>query len=293
MQWLRLYHDTITDPKWRLVANDSGQTEANVLAVWMHMMINASASSERGTLEGWNDRIVAASLGIPGDAVTAIREAMQGLVLEGQRLTGWDKRQRASDNVADRVQRHRNKAKEPGPGGGSGNGFDNGGHNMSRDANDTVTLHAPDVTLHPTNETLPPLRAQTPDLERKKKGSVAKATAADAAPGSTVLPFPIDDKAKLHGPVLSALVGRMPKRDPEQIRALLTKAFYKIDPQTALDLGAMAALKDEPWSWLCKAVDARLKPKPAAGGRQAGGRPLEAGAAEFLELFERKKAELS
>lgn len=166
MQWLRLYHDTVLDPKWRLVALDSGQPLSAVLAVWMSLLINASASSDRGMLEGWDDRVAGAAIDLRGDAVAAIRQAMQGLVLDGDRLTGWDKRQRASDNVADRVKKHRGKAPETGPGGGSAKGA---GQQPKRDGNGTVTLQDSYVTLHPTNETLPPLRAQTSDLQKEEE----------------------------------------------------------------------------------------------------------------------------
>lgn len=109
MQWLRLYHDTPTDPKWRLVAVESGQTVASVLAVWTCMMVNASQAEPRGTLSGWNDRIIGASLDLKGDAVAAIRSAMQGVVLEGDILTGWERRQRSADSSADRVRQYRER----------------------------------------------------------------------------------------------------------------------------------------------------------------------------------------
>lgn len=147
MKWLRLYHDTVTDPKWRLVAIDSGQPLSAVLAVWMSMLVCASEAKERGTLEGWDDRIAGAAIDLRGDAVRCIREAMQGLVLDGMRLTGWDKRQKASDNVAERVKRHRNnKSRSPAPGGGSGNGQDIPGNGRNGVGNGDVTLHSPGET---------------------------------------------------------------------------------------------------------------------------------------------------
>lgn len=147
MKWLRLYHDTITDPKWRVVAAESGQSEAVVLAVWVHMLVNASAAKARGTLEGWDDRFVGAAMGLKGDVVAAVREAMQGVTLDGMRLTGWDKRQKASDNVAERVRRHRNnKSGSPAPGGGSGNGAAPHGNGTNGVGNGDVTLHSPGET---------------------------------------------------------------------------------------------------------------------------------------------------
>jgi hypothetical protein len=165
MQWLRLYHDTITDEKWRVVANESGQPVGNVLAVWMSMLINASNSSERGTLEGWQDRYVAANLGYPTDAVRAIREAMQGVVLDGDRLSGWDNRQRASDDAGGRQRktRERRETKPPGGGGHGGNG-----HDPEHSATTTECRATLPDCLATVAEN--PLRAQTPDSEKKEGG---------------------------------------------------------------------------------------------------------------------------
>lgn len=154
MRWLRLYHDTINDPKWRVVALESGQPLSAVLAVWMSMLINASDSDERGTLHDWNDRIAGAAIDLRADAVQSIREAMQGLVLDGFRLTGWDKRQRASDDVAARVQRHRSRTKETPPGGGSSNG--SGAYRNGAEARGNG-----DVTLQKRGETEKPLESVT------------------------------------------------------------------------------------------------------------------------------------
>lgn len=163
MQWLRLYHDTINDPKWRLVSNESGQPVGNVLAVWMSMLINASGSSTRGTLEDWQDRYVAAHLGYPTDAVRAIREAMQGVVLDGDRLSGWDKRQMASDTSAERMRRMRAKtAQNDGGGGGDGGGTaqkPNGAYNRHSDGD--VTADFENVTSQTGTVTSPHLARQT------------------------------------------------------------------------------------------------------------------------------------
>lgn len=162
MQWLRLYHDTPNDPKWRLVARKSGQPVGNVLAVWTCMMVHASESEERGTLVGWDDEIAAAVLEYPIEAVMAIREAMQGRVLDGNRLTGWEKRQRASDDVAERVKKHRKTKENPPEGGNSG---PNGGQTTSPDPKPNGSYSNAGVTLHPVTDSLPPLRAQTPDSQ--------------------------------------------------------------------------------------------------------------------------------
>src|SRR3954468_15384364 len=106
MQWLRVHHDLENEPKIRLVAVESGQIEAVVLAVWVRMMICASKADARGTLEGWDDRLVGVTLGLKGSIVTEIRQAMQGVLLDGDTLTGWEKRQRAgSDDAAERKRK--------------------------------------------------------------------------------------------------------------------------------------------------------------------------------------------
>jgi hypothetical protein len=192
MKWLRLHHDTPNDPKWRLVANDSRQTEANVLAVWVHMMVNASEAGERGTLEGWSDRIVAASLGIPAEAVAAIRGAMQGVVLDGDHLTGWEKRQRASDNVAERVKKHRAKQPEtPPPSGGTGDGSAdmNGRHYRAE------TFQAEDVTLQTGSVTEPSLTRETPDLQKESKGESVCEVGVDPREAHTQAP-PVSSATK-------------------------------------------------------------------------------------------------
>jgi hypothetical protein len=121
MQWLRLYHDTPNDPKWRLIAAESGQCEGLVLAVWVHMMVCASAAKDRGRLDGWDDRVVAASMGVKCAVVTAIREAMQGVTLDGDVLTGWEKRQRIGDDAAAKKRKQRaQKHQSPPDGGGDG-----------------------------------------------------------------------------------------------------------------------------------------------------------------------------
>ena len=93
-EWVRLWHDMPTDPKWRVIARKSGQSLPCVIAVFNLMMVNASGNAaERGCLCAWNDEDAAAALDMDPEEVAAIRQAMQGKVLEGSHLTGWEKRQ--------------------------------------------------------------------------------------------------------------------------------------------------------------------------------------------------------
>ncbi len=107
--WVRLWHDMPTDPKWRVVARKSGQPLSCVIAVFNLMMVNASMNAdERGTLLNWDDEDAAAGLDMEADAVSAIRSAMQGKVIDNERLSGWEKRQpKREDSSAARVAKHR------------------------------------------------------------------------------------------------------------------------------------------------------------------------------------------
>src|SRR5437868_2308148 len=119
--WLRLYHDTTSDPKWGVVSEDSGQPIYAVVAVWAHILEFASASPDRGTLSGWSDRVCAASLELTEDAVTTIRTAMQGLVLDGDRLIAWSRRQpKREDRSALRMRRLRSKTANAASNGNAG-----------------------------------------------------------------------------------------------------------------------------------------------------------------------------
>jgi hypothetical protein len=96
-----------TDPKWRVVAKRSGRPLSEVLAVFTVMLTSAS---QTGSLDGWDDEVVAAALDSDAEHVAAIRQAMQGKTLDGLQLTGWEKRQpKREDNSAERVKRFRER----------------------------------------------------------------------------------------------------------------------------------------------------------------------------------------
>ncbi len=109
--WVRLWHDMPTDPKWRTIARKSGQPLPCVIALFNLLMVNASANAEdRGTLRNWENEDAAAALDMDVEAVCAVIDAMQGKVLDGERLTGWERRQpRREDNSANRVKLYRER----------------------------------------------------------------------------------------------------------------------------------------------------------------------------------------
>jgi len=108
--WVRLWTDMPNDPKWRLIARISNQPIGIVIAVYIHMMVSAEnidetdetlsetvvkrheTSMKRGEIKNWSDEVIACALDLKIDDVIAIRQAMQGRVLEGNLLTGWAKR---------------------------------------------------------------------------------------------------------------------------------------------------------------------------------------------------------
>jgi hypothetical protein len=101
----------VNDPKFRTIARVSRQEISRVISVYVHMMTCASNATERGHTEGWCDEDVATALDIETEDVQAIREAMQGRVLDGDYLTGWEKRQplreREDDTAAERKRHQR------------------------------------------------------------------------------------------------------------------------------------------------------------------------------------------
>lgn len=111
MTWCRLWHDMPTDPKFRAVAKKAGRSTAEVVAMFTAMMVNASANAnERGRLHNWSNEDIAAALDMETEHAEAIFEAMQGKLLDGERLTGWDIRQpKREDGSAERAKAWRER----------------------------------------------------------------------------------------------------------------------------------------------------------------------------------------
>lgn len=98
-QWLRLWHDMPTDPKWKTIARVSGQPISLVQAMYLHLLVDASRNVTRGHTHVTNEDL-ASALDVTDEAIQAIREAMQGRVLDGDYLSGWEKRQVKREEVA-------------------------------------------------------------------------------------------------------------------------------------------------------------------------------------------------
>lgn len=118
MDWFRWHNGTVTDAKWRVVARRAGVPLYMVIAVWPKLCEEANQASDRGTLDQLDDAVledIAAALDMETEHVAAIVEAMQGKVLDGNRLTGWENRnpkREREDNSTDRVRRFRERNAE-------------------------------------------------------------------------------------------------------------------------------------------------------------------------------------
>ena len=109
MEWVRLYHDMPSDPKWRVIAKKSGQRIGDVIAVYAFMLTNASGNAvKRGVTQGFVSEDVAAAIDLEEAGVTAILDAMEGKVVKSGQLLGWEKRNpKREDSSYDRVKKHR------------------------------------------------------------------------------------------------------------------------------------------------------------------------------------------
>ncbi|WFC66364.1 hypothetical protein EUC41_08550 [Achromobacter denitrificans] len=113
-QWLRLWHDLPNDPKWRTIARVSKQRIGDVIAVYLHVLVDASSNeTERGRTQSVCVEDVATALDMENDQVEAILAAMQGRVMEGEQVSGWSKRQPArEDGSAERAKAWRERKKQ-------------------------------------------------------------------------------------------------------------------------------------------------------------------------------------
>ncbi len=111
MRWSRLYNNEAESRHVRIVAADAGVPPVTVLGVLFAMKCHASdqRDEKRGTLAGWDDRVVAFDLGIEPAMLKRIRIAMEGRYLDGQRIINWDLMQYASDGSTERWKRWRDK----------------------------------------------------------------------------------------------------------------------------------------------------------------------------------------
>lgn len=125
-QWLRLWHDMPNDPKWRTISRISGQPIALVISLYVHLLVDASRNVTRGHVDVTTEDL-ASALDVTERDIESVLSAMQGRVLDGNRLSGWDGRQvkreddgnektgakSAAERKRDQRSRQRETAKQP------------------------------------------------------------------------------------------------------------------------------------------------------------------------------------
>lgn len=112
--WVRLWEDMPSDPKWRTVAKMSGASISEVLSVFVFMLVTAGNARKRGDLEGWDDEDIGMALDLDSCRILAIRETMEkkGIILNNH-LKSWEKRQPLrEDDSSHRVREWRKRQKE-------------------------------------------------------------------------------------------------------------------------------------------------------------------------------------
>lgn len=243
--WVRLWQDMPTDPKWRLIAKKSGQPISAVIAVFNVLMLQAGERTmaqadarDRGTVKGGDDDVIGATLDLEGDAVAAIRAAMQGLVLEGDALRGWANRQpQRSDLSTDRVRACRER---------------------KRAAAGKVKRVKQSETVTQRYET-PDTDTETETEEKKVERAREKNSPADAAPAGPINPDTIramraqgiePDYSEAEARWSPANDGHPPpsaplQPDPAKVDAMLAKALEKppAPPARKVSRGAVAVGK--------------------------------------------------
>ena len=111
--WFRLWADMPNDPKWRTISRVSRQPISAVLAVYIHLLVIASNATERGRTQNLHSEDIASALDLDTDQIDAIIAAMQGRVLDGDKVTGWEKRQpKREDGAAERAKSWRETKRE-------------------------------------------------------------------------------------------------------------------------------------------------------------------------------------
>lgn len=127
MEWFRWFEGSTTDPKFAVVARRTGQPVAFVIAVWAQILERASASKERGCIDGYDCEGADVSLGLPDGAACAIVQALKdkGLIDE-YRVCKWEQRQPKREREPEpsggstvRVREHRAKKQKETDGNGA------------------------------------------------------------------------------------------------------------------------------------------------------------------------------
>ena len=119
MEWLRLYHEVCTDPKWPAIARNAQTNQGTVLSVWIALLTYASQQSPRGSIKGFYAEDYDVQFGYEDGTCQRVLDAMEkrGVISNG-RLAAWEKRQpkREREDVdydAEQPRSSRGKKKKP------------------------------------------------------------------------------------------------------------------------------------------------------------------------------------
>jgi hypothetical protein len=116
--WLRLCADTSNDPKLIGIAQIAKVPFVVVLGLWTHILCRARKNETPGIFTDTPTEL-ACTLGIEEETVIEILAHLEfhnRNLIDGNRITKWDKHQKASDSSAERVARWRREQtakKEP------------------------------------------------------------------------------------------------------------------------------------------------------------------------------------
>jgi len=104
VKWFRFYHDAIDDPKVQRLPGD-------LFKCWVNLLCLASRNEERGLVtQGLEEIAFALRLSDEDTAAMLAELVRRGLIedaVEGLQMHNWDARQFKSDNVSERVAKHR------------------------------------------------------------------------------------------------------------------------------------------------------------------------------------------
>lgn len=153
MQWLRLYDDVLDDPKIQ-------QLSPVLFKHWINLLCLANKGSPRGTLPHGHDLAFRLRVS-PTKASDLVREFYNlGLLdVDGDVMKphNWDERQRKSDNVAERVAKHRG--------------------NVTRNVTTPLAVTPPDTdtdTEQKQTQRVPPVIPQKPEPPKPEPSHIPK-----------------------------------------------------------------------------------------------------------------------
>ena len=187
MEWFRWFEGSTTDPKFAVVARRTGYPVAFVIAVWAQLLERASASNERGCIDGYDCEGADVSLGLPDGAACAIVQALKdkGLIDE-YRVCKWEQRQVKRErepeppgSSTERVRNHRTRKQA-----------ETDGNDPQRDETPCNAMKRPVTTRNNLEE----IREE----EKKEENTYSASAAPDAAHADDDAPL-VGKKKKLTG----------------------------------------------------------------------------------------------